>query len=113
MFKQIYHRILILFSGLFDRKYYLNRYKDVKRAKANPLTHYLRYGWKEGRNPSEKFDTKYYLENNPDVRKSKANPLIHYIKNGRKESRRAVPPGKNIHLSEGIASIKTIRIKRE
>jgi hypothetical protein len=49
--------------------------------------HYIKFGWKEKRNPSSSFDTSYYLEQNPDVAKEKINPLVHYIKFGRKEGR--------------------------
>lgn len=74
-------------SGLFDEKYYLEAYKDVKKANIDPVKHYIKYGWKEGRNPSHNFDTNFYLETYQDVRNSKINPLIHFIKFGAKEGR--------------------------
>jgi len=39
-------------SGLFDSEYYLQKYPDVKKANINPLWHYVKYGWKEGRDLS-------------------------------------------------------------
>ena len=36
---------------IFDRTYYLNRYKDVARSGINPFEHYIRHGKKEGRSP--------------------------------------------------------------
>jgi len=55
---------VIKHSGLFDEKYYLLHNPDVRRADIDPLKHFIKYGWKEGRNPSENFDTSYYLSNN-------------------------------------------------
>lgn len=74
-------------SDLFDPTYYLLNYPDVRNAGIDPLSHFIEYGWREGRNPSRKFDTKYYLETNPDVNKAGINPLFHYLKYGRIEGR--------------------------
>ena len=84
-------RQLIKKSGLFDPVYYLINNPDVRVADTDPLRHFLKFGWREGRNPSDKFDTNYYLESNPDVKQSGKNPLVHYIKYGAKEGRRALP----------------------
>lgn len=81
-------RILILKSGLFSPFFYLTIHPDVKESGADPLSHYCKYGWKEGRNPSLEFDTKDYLRRNPDVARVRINPLLHYIKSGKKEGRR-------------------------
>jgi glycosyltransferase involved in cell wall biosynthesis len=78
-------------SGLFDAYYYLVTYPDCRRADIDPLRHYVRIGWKEGRNPSSYFDTKNYLAANTDVAKARINPLYHYIKNGKKEGRHPLP----------------------
>ena len=71
---------LIKKSDLFDSKYYLSQNEDVKKAKMNPIKHYLKFGWKEGRNPSEKFNGNEYLNKRPDVRVAGICPLVHYIK---------------------------------
>lgn len=78
---------LIRRSGLFDPVYYLFTYPDVRIADVDPLKHFMKVGWKEGRNPSEVFDTVYYLSTNPDVGAMQINPLIHYISYGRREGR--------------------------
>jgi len=70
---------LIKRSGLFDRAYYLLTYPDVRKADINPLMHFIKIGWKEGRNPSSTFNTKDYLEKHPELVESGVNPLIHYI----------------------------------
>ena len=78
---------LIKDSGEFDTSWYLKEYPDVAEAKMNPILHYLRFGYKEGRNPSKKFNTNAYLGNNPDVNQTGMNPLYHYIKFGKDEGR--------------------------
>ena len=85
--RNVFYYFLISRSGLFDRKYYLESYPDIRLADVDPLWHYIWDGWKEGRNPSDQFDTKSYLENNWDVQQANINPLIHYIKFGKTEGR--------------------------
>jgi hypothetical protein len=74
-------------SGLFDTEFYLEKYPDVKKAKTNPLLHFIKNGWKEGRNPSCYFETKYYLGQNRDVLSGNINPLLHFIITGFHEGR--------------------------
>src|SRR4051794_39213542 len=69
-------------SDLFDPAYYLSRYPDVQEAGIDPVTHYLEFGWKEGRRPSLRFDGRWYLRHYADVRQSNVNPLVHYLKHG-------------------------------
>ena len=82
------HYKIIKKSGLFDERYYLTTYEDVRKADIDPIKHYLNHGWEEGRNPSEKFDTNFYLETYPDVKAARMNPLIHFIKFGVYEDRK-------------------------
>src|SRR3546814_4663800 len=49
----------------FDQDWYLESYPDVKVAAVDPAEHYVRHGWKEGRNPGPEFDTLFYLSNYP------------------------------------------------
>jgi len=91
-------------SGLFDEKYYLLHNPDVRRADQDPLMHYIKFGWKEGRNPSEKFDMYYYLNTYPDVKNAGINPLFHYLRHGKYEGRKINPneppvPQKNLQNS--------------
>jgi len=74
-------------SGLFDPIYYLINNPDVRRADIDPLMHFVKYGWKENRNPSIEFNVHAYLENYPDVKKTNRNPFVHYLRYGRKEGR--------------------------
>ena len=83
-------------SGFFDANYYLDNYQDVKESSEDPLDHYLRCGFKEGRNPSEDFQTNFYLHTYPDVAAAGINPLLHFILHGQFEHRQihpSPPPG--------------------
>ena len=75
----------------FDRKYYLERYKDVAAAGIDPIWHYCVSGWQEGRNPSVDFDTLYYLRSNADIADAGINPFWHFVIAGRKEGRNPKP----------------------
>jgi hypothetical protein len=77
----------ILKSGLFDRAWYLATYPDVAKGGHDPFEHYLRYGVREGRNPSAHFQTKWYLETYRDVAAAEMNPLLHYVEFGMAEGR--------------------------
>lgn len=80
---------LIENSGFFDREYYLERYADIRDAHLDPLVHYIKVGWREGRDPSPLFSTSGYLADNPDVAGVGKQPLLHYLTDGAKEGRRA------------------------
>lgn len=114
-------------SGLFDVKYYLFTYPDVREADVDPVLHYVKYGWLEERNPSATFDTGFYLRTYGDVRDAAINPLVHYILHGQQEGRttmikKFIKEAKNNGMqsaieksfskiknkvSEGLAEIKT------
>ncbi len=68
---------LIRRANLVDAEFYLNTYEDVKRRGVEPVSHYVRYGYKEGRNPNKFFDTSFYRNfYKLDV---ELNPLIDYL----------------------------------
>ena len=71
----------------FDADYYLAMNPDVAAAGGDPLDHFLRSGWREGRDPSYDFSMADYLELNPDVAASGGHPFIHYVTRGRTEGR--------------------------
>ena len=72
---------------LFSPTWYLAAYPDVAAAGIDPYTHYVEFGWREGRNPSLNFNTNDYLTANPDVQKAGLNPLLHYWQHGMAEGR--------------------------
>lgn len=65
-------------SEMFDADWYLEQNPSIAAAGTNPLTHYLRWGAAEGRDPNPLFSTAWYLERNPDVAAASINPLLHY-----------------------------------
>ena len=95
MFKFDFHmalnKYLLKKSKYFDAEWYINRYSDVESAKIDPFVHYLLWGAREGRNPSDKFNTIWYVNNNQDVATLNINPLIHYLKFGKKQGRLPKP----------------------
>lgn len=80
-------------SLFFDSAWYLAFYTDVAAVNADPMEHYLLFGYKEGRNPNRFFNTDFYLRTNPDVANSAINPFIHYILHGATEGRLPRPFG--------------------
>jgi len=72
---------------LFDERWYVETYRDVRESGWDPFAHYLRHGAKNGRNPNPLFDTKWYLEQYPDIRVAGVNPLLHYVRYGATEGR--------------------------
>lgn len=71
----------------FNWEFYRAINGDVANAGMDLLFHYLREGWKEGRDPTPLFSTRDYLEANPDVAEAGVNPFYHYIVAGRLEGR--------------------------
>jgi len=74
-------------SGLFDTKYYLFTYPEVRKTDGDPITHYIQSGSHEGRNPNSEFNTVFYLNQYPDVLQSGMNPFLHYILYGKEKGR--------------------------
>ncbi|WP_244473769.1 hypothetical protein [Methylobacterium sp. Leaf112] len=72
----------------FDAIYYRYWYRDVSQYPGTPLQHYLRHGWKEGRDPSAGFSGDGYLAANPDVKANGFNPLVHFLEFGLAEGRK-------------------------
>ena len=83
-------------SGLFDARWYTERYRDVVLIGLTPAEHFLRFGALLERDPSPRFDTLAYLKRYPDVPASAINPLAHYEEYGRNENRvvAEVEPGR-------------------
>lgn len=78
---------MLLATGLFDPAFYQAQYPDVAAAGCEPLLHWLKEGWQQGRSPSCWFDLPFYLAHNPDVAESGVNPLLHYLEHGWREHR--------------------------
>lgn len=82
---------LLRASGLFDAEWMLARNPDLAGSGLDPLLHFHRFGWREGRWPNPYFDPAYYLARHPDVRAAGTDPLLHYIERGEAQGCRPVP----------------------
>lgn len=81
LFKLYGYAIQLEKSNLFDDQYYLAHKKNLTRTDHKSLViHYLRFGYKEGCNPSERFDNKYYQLANHAVRSRNIPPVIDYLR---------------------------------
>ncbi len=49
----------------WDAAHYLGSFPDVRASGIDPLLHFVRHGWREGRNPGPGFDTTGYLRRFP------------------------------------------------
>jgi hypothetical protein len=78
-------------SGLVDAAWYRARYPDVVGSELDPVEHFLRYGWIEGRWPNRFFDIGWYGREYLDVTRAGLNPLVHYLRHGEAEGRRPHP----------------------
>lgn len=79
--------ILVSKSKLFDKKWYLKKYKCIIEKDTDPIEHYLKTGWKKNLDPSKFFSTSLYLNTYFDVKCSGMNPLVHYLRYGKKEGK--------------------------
>ena len=75
----------------FDTGYYLSKNPEVAAAGVDPIEHFVRYGWKEGRDPNNEFSTRGYLKNNPDIAAAGLNPFWHFVVVGKAEGRISKP----------------------
>lgn len=74
------HRRSCKFSPIpeFDVEYYARTYPDIAQAGIDPFEHYLNWGYKEGRNPSEAFNNVYYIQRYLHGNDTE-NPLVHFL----------------------------------
>lgn len=77
-------------SGLFDEKFYKQRYPEMASLNVPAIYHFNMIGWKKGYSPSNQFDAKAYLNIHKDVKEANMNPLLHYIRMGKSEGRNIV-----------------------
>ncbi len=61
----------------FDVGYYLANNPDLAKAEIDPFEHYLKYGYREGRDPQAGFDTKFYIHRYLGGSLDE-NPLMHW-----------------------------------
>jgi hypothetical protein len=68
----------------FDPAFYRRTNPDVAAAGLDPLDHFMRFGWREGRDPCAEFSVAAYLRAHPEVERSGANPFAHFLASGRR-----------------------------
>ncbi|WP_088701272.1 hypothetical protein [Halomonas campaniensis] len=98
---------LIEASPLFDAKWYVERYPDVKAVNMNPAAHFCKYGWKMLRDPSSQFSSAGYLIKHKDIKKEGMNPLLHYLRFGKKEGR-AIVTSQEQGIGNNLKETKTV-----
>lgn len=71
---------LLAHSGLFDSDWYTSYYPDLAGlSEDQALSHYVRFGAGENRDPSPLFHTGFYLNQFSGLNPQRVNPLAHYI----------------------------------
>ncbi|MGQ9367386.1 glycosyltransferase [Azospirillum sp. ST 5-10] len=78
-------------AALVDADWYRAEHPDVAAANVDPLSHYLTYGWREGRDPNPWFDGRSYQAANPEVARNNLCPLLHFLDHGAAQGRRPHP----------------------
>ncbi len=78
-------------SGVLAVDWYRRTNPEVARSGIDPVVHFVRQGWREGRDPGPLFSVAYYLREYADVRRAGINPLVHYLTHGWREGRRPHP----------------------
>lgn len=71
----------------FDADWYIRNNPEVEKFLADPLVHYLTFGWRELRDPSPLFSTASYRDIYPDVHDCGINPFYHWVLHGIDEGR--------------------------
>lgn len=86
------------YKDVFDAKYYMERYADLRNVYGNDaeklLEHFVLHGMQEGRQGSEEFNVHVYREKYTDLRNVYKDRLqqyyLHYMNAGKAEGRTAV-----------------------
>jgi hypothetical protein len=84
-------RAVLRDSGLFQPGWYLAAYPDVADSGVDPLEHFCRNGWREGRKPNPHFETAWYLKTYGTAVGHDVNPLVDYVTVGEVAGRRPFP----------------------
>jgi hypothetical protein len=97
-------RVFVSEKRFFDEKYYLKVNRDVAESGFDPFAHFMRFGWSEGRNPSESFDNLFYLA----IRNLsfETNALTHAVDNPRGRSRGLKPSSEDEIVAFQIEKIR-------
>lgn len=83
----------------FDLSFYIASNPTLELTESEAFEHFMRLGWREGRDPNATFSIAKYLQLNPDVEITGINPFWHYVHHGRGEGR---PTGHGLDFRNDI-----------
>ncbi len=90
--RQRERKLLIERSGLFDQKWYTERYPDTRLFSGGALNHYVLHGMSENRYPGPRFDPLAYLERYQlDFEVNSTNAMEHYLLVGQNAGNKITP----------------------
>jgi hypothetical protein len=78
-------------AAVFDAAHYVDQNPDVAASGADPLRHFEREGWREGRSPNPYFDLAYYRDQAPEAFADPEGPVRHYLRQGEADGDRPSP----------------------
>jgi glycosyltransferase involved in cell wall biosynthesis len=68
--------------GIFNADWYCAEYPDIAARGADPFTHYMQSGWREGRRPAPGFSAEHYAQLERGFNPQECNPIIHLLQVG-------------------------------
>ena len=98
----------VLDTGLFDEPFYRKQNPDLAGLGIEPILHFVRDGWREGRRPNPFFDPAFYLASNLDVVSTGENPLVHYATRGILEGRAPSREGLSLYRSSEASDANSV-----
>jgi glycosyltransferase involved in cell wall biosynthesis len=96
-------------SGLFQPEHYLGQLRDPRRARRDPIWHFLVHGAAAGLDPNPFFATLDYVARHPDAAAGGENPLVHYVRSGG----RSVDPGPRFDVAFYLARFPEVAASGE
>lgn len=98
--------------GLFNGDWYFHTNQDVYISSSyHPWVHYIKFGWKEGRDPSPAFSNAQYLTSYQNREKLQGDPLTHFIVTGRKNGLQYWPAHNQKHKQYATPRSRVLFIK--
>ena len=82
----------LIVADHFDAAFYRDSNSDLAHlTDSEALDHFMNFGWREGRDPTNWFSTLNYLAVSPDLVGTEVNPFLHFILFGKEEGRHLWP----------------------
>lgn len=77
----------IIESGIFDKTFYIGKYRDARVCSTTTIEHFMTVGIAENRRPNAMFDPQWYLDFYSDIQNSNMSAVEHFVLYGDKENR--------------------------